>query len=97
MKTRCRLYRLGPYGSTIIYTFFIQNQTFQNFAENYFTSFIVHDKFPIKINFLPASQFSFRDRNLLIMKYRRIGSAYQNDETEHTSAKSIMYIAEMYY
>lgn len=36
-------------------------------------------------------------RNLLIMKCRRIGSDYQNNETEHTSAKSIMYIAKMYY
>lgn len=31
------------------------------------------------------------------MKRERIGSAYQNDETEHTSAKCALYVAEMYY
>ena len=41
------------------YSFLPQNQTFQNFAGNYFTSFIVHYKFSIKIDFLPGSQFSF--------------------------------------
>lgn len=102
------------------YSFLPQNQTFQNFAGNYFTSFIVHYKFSIKIDFLPwqvsliargktllfkctlkwiLKQFRALTfgRDLLIMKCRRIGSDYQNNETEHTSAKSIMYIAEMYY
>lgn len=36
-------------------------------------------------------------RILLSMKRKRIGSAYQNDETEHASAKGTMYVAEMYY
>lgn len=36
-------------------------------------------------------------RILLIIKRKRIGSAYQTDETEHTSAKCTLYVAEMYY
>lgn len=48
------------------------------------------------MNLRPFRALTF-GRSLPIMESRRIGSAYQNDETEHTSAKSIMYIAETYY
>lgn len=36
-------------------------------------------------------------RILLTMKRKRMGSVYQRDETQHTSAKCTMHVAEMYY
>lgn len=36
-------------------------------------------------------------QDFTLIKRKRIGSAYQTDETEHTSAKCTLYVAEMYY